>query len=294
MPPEQRRKVWAIYAWCRALDETVDGVDVRDAGWAKAAAELDAIEARLRAVFHLEPGGERKMRTDVDAPTSDRVADPITVALAETVRVTNGMSAAPFLDMIAGMRDDLRLDVSFDDWPSLRLYCYRVAGTVGLMTLPVLGTADGYAIEDAIESGVDLGIALQLCNIVRDVGEDARRGRVYLPLDLLAKHGLSRDDVLNADAVVRRVASKAYVAVTDDLIELAEAHFESAKRGTKMLAPGARLPVLAAAEMYGALLAKVRDAEYDNASRNEPSRRRARSSASSRGRDARLVRKVMK
>ena len=266
MPPEQRRKVWAIYAWCRALDETVDGVDVRDAGWAKAAAELDAIEARLRAVFHLEPGGERKMRMDVDASTSDRVADPITVALAETVRVTNGMSAAPFLDMIAGMRDDLRPDVSFDDWPSLRLYCYRVAGTVGLMTLPVLGTADGYAIEDAIESGVDLGIALQLCNIVRDVGEDARRGRVYLPLDLLAKHGLSRDDVLNADASFV-ASSKAYVAVTDELIELAEAHFESAKRGTKMLAPGARLPVLAAAEMYGALLAKVRDAEYDNVSK---------------------------
>ena len=110
--------MWAIYAWCRALDETVDGVDVRDAGWAKAAAELDAIEARLRAVFHLEPGGERKMRTDAGRwSTSDRVADPITVALAETVRVTNGMSAAPFLDMIAGMRDDLRPDVSFDDWP---------------------------------------------------------------------------------------------------------------------------------------------------------------------------------
>jgi phytoene synthase len=206
------------------------------------------------------------MRTDVDASTSDRVADPITVALAETVRVTNGMSAAPFLDMIAGMRDDLRPDVSFDDWPSLRLYCYRVAGTVGLMTLPVLGTADGYAIEDAIESGVDLGIALQLCNIVRDVGEDARRGRVYLPLDLLAKHGLTRDDVLNADASFV-ASSKAYAAMTDEAIELAEAHFESAKRGTKMLAPGARLPVLAAAEMYGALLAKVRDAEYDNVSK---------------------------
>ena len=69
MPPEQRRKVWAIYVRCRALDETVDGVD-RDAGWAKAAAELDAIEARLRAVFHLEPGGERKMWTDRHASTS--------------------------------------------------------------------------------------------------------------------------------------------------------------------------------------------------------------------------------
>ena len=268
MPPEQRRKVWAIYAWCRALDETVDGVEARDAGSARAAAELDAIEARLREVF-AEEAVARGTESDVDCATAappDAVADAIATALAETVRSTPGMSAAPFLDMIGGMRDDLRSEVSFDDWPSLRAYCYSVAGTVGLMTLPVLGVADGYDVEDAVESGVDLGIALQLCNIVRDVGEDARRGRVYVPKDVLEKHGLSRDAVIAADAAFA-TSSPAYAAATEEMIRLAEAHFRSAEAGTKMLHPSARLAVLVAAETYGALLGKVRDAGYDNVSR---------------------------
>ncbi len=266
MPPEQRRKVWAIYAWCRALDETVDGVEARDAGSAKAAAELDAIEARLREVFGEEAGPRRARRRENEVDIASGASDPITTALAETVRSTRGMSAAPFLDMIGGMRDDLRSEVSFDDWPSLRSYCYAVAGTVGLMTLPVLGTADGYDVEDAVEPGVDLGIALQLCNIVRDVGEDARRGRVYVPKDVLDKHGLSRDDVVAADASFA-TSSPAYAAATEEMIALAETHFESAKAGTKMLRPEMRLAVLAAAESYGALLGKVRDAKYDNVSR---------------------------
>jgi phytoene synthase len=265
MPPEQRRKVWAIYAWCRALDETVDGVEARDAGSARAATELDAIEARLLDVFQIQQEciGERG---DFTSRATASTSDPVAVALAETVRTTEGMSATPFLDMIAGMRDDLRDDVSFADWPSLREYCYRVAGTVGLMTLPVLGVADGYSVEDATDAGVDLGIALQLCNIVRDVGEDARRGRVYLPLAILKKHNLSVDDVLNADANFA-VNNSNYAAATEEMILIAETHFESAKCGTKMLAPAQRLPVLAAAEMYGALLTKVREARYDNVSK---------------------------
>ena len=92
------------------------------------------------------------------------------------------MSEQPFLDMISGMRSDLSIDpdaiatdaadaaaVRFKDWPELRRYCYNVAGTVGLMTLPVMGVAEGYTLEDATPPGVDLGIALQLTNILRDV-----------------------------------------------------------------------------------------------------------------------------
>ena len=263
MPPEQRRKVWAIYAWCRALDETVDGVEARDAGSARAATELDAIEARLLELFQFQ---QEALCDHCTSRATSSTSDPVAVALAETVRTTEGMSARPFLDMIAGMRDDLRSDVSFADWPSLREYCYRVAGTVGLMTLPVLGVAEGYSVEDATDAGVDLGIALQLCNIVRDVGEDARRGRVYLPIAILEKHGLSLDDVRDADAAFAK-NSAAYGAVIEEMISLTETHFESAKAGTKMLAPAARVPVLAAAEMYGALLAKVREARYDNVSK---------------------------
>ncbi|ACO67025.1 predicted protein [Micromonas commoda] len=250
MRPTQRRSVQAIYAWCRELDETVDGVEALKAPREEADRKLSAIEADLRAMF------------DDD----DRGGGP-TIALADTIRRTPGLEAGPFLDMIAGMRSDLAvtLDVNtglpsvmFDDWPALRAYCYRVAGTVGLMTLPVMGTARGYTMEQASTPGIELGIALQLTNILRDVGEDARRGRLYLPLDAIAKHGLTPREILDG------VLDERYEALIESEIRRAEAHFARAAGGVRMLAPAARLPVLAAAEVYGALLQKVRDNGYDN------------------------------
>ena len=250
MRPRQRRSVWAIYAWCRVLDETVDGVEAADEGSAAASERLRAIESRLVRLFD-----------DDDAGPSTSAPNPETLALADTIRVTRGMRPEPFLDMIRGMRSDLEPGARFPDWPALREYCYRVAGTVGLMTLPVMGVAEGYTVEDAIPAGVDLGIALQLCNIIRDVGEDARRGRLYLPLDAVAAAGLAPEDIF------RGVNDERYAALMESQMALAEEHFARAKEGTKMLAPAARLPVLAAAEIYGALLDKVRENGYDNHTR---------------------------
>ena len=263
MRREQRRSVQAIYAWCRELDETVDGVEALESPKEDADVKLRAIERDLRAMF-----AEQDRATTTGAPgTRDATAAPETIALADTIRRTPGLEAGPFLDMIAGMRSDLAvtLDVStglpsrmFDDWPALREYCYAVAGTVGLMTLPVMGTARGYTVEQASTPGIELGIALQLTNILRDVGEDARRGRLYLPLDAVATHGLTPREILDG------VLDERYEALIEDEIRRAEAHFERAADGVRMLAPAARLPVLAAAEIYGALLQKVRDNGYDN------------------------------
>ena len=112
--------------------------------------------------------------------------------------------------------------------------------------------------EQASTPGIELGIALQLTNILRDVGEDARRGRLYLPLDAVAKHGLTPREILDG------VLDERYEALIESEIRRAEAHFARAAGGVRMLAPAARLPVLAAAEVYGALLQKVRDNGYDN------------------------------
>jgi phytoene synthase len=284
MRPTQRRSVWAIYAWCRVLDETVDGVEAANAGSAAASARLDAIEKQLVRLF--EPTDEDDGDANVAAgaidlaSSDDAERDASTVALAATIRATPGMEPAPFLDMIAGMRSDLddeRLETvperasepaghassrsvssRFDSWPSLRTYCYRVAGTVGLMTLPVMGVAEGYSVADAVSAGVDLGIALQLCNIIRDVGEDARRGRLYIPADELRDAGLTPEEVMAG------VCDERYAALMETQMRRAEEHFERAKEGTKMLAPAARIPVLAAAEAYGALVDKVRENGYDN------------------------------
>ena len=92
----------------------------------------------------------------------------------------------------------------YQTFEDLYLYCYRVAGTVGLMTLPILGAAEGYTEEQAAEPAIALGIALQLTNILRDVGEDLERGRIYLPLDELAAFGLTEDDLFRCEVRIRR------------------------------------------------------------------------------------------
>ena len=263
MRREQRRSVQAIYAWCRELDETVDGVEALESPKEDADVKLRAIERDLRAMF-----AEQDRATTTGAPgTRDATAAPETIALADTIRRTPGLESAPFLDMIEGMRQDLAVTVDastglpsvlYKDWPSLRRYCYQVAGTVGLMTLPVMGTADGYTMEQAATPGIELGIALQLTNILRDVGEDAKRGRLYLPLDAIEAAGMTPTEVLNG------VVDERYVSLIEGEIRRAEEHFERAQEGVKMLAPAARLPVLAAAEIYGALLVKVRENGYDN------------------------------
>jgi phytoene synthase len=85
--------------------------------------------------------------------------------------------------MIKGMVMDIDQN-RFDTFEELYVYCYRVAGTVGLMTMPIMGTADGYTEEDALEPALALGVALQLTNILRDVGEDRHRQRIYIPQEV--------------------------------------------------------------------------------------------------------------
>ena len=130
--------------------------------------------------------------------------------MADTVKVYPDLPIQPFRDMIDGMVMDvpgLGQD-RYANFTELYKYCYRVAGTVGLMTLPILGmpishecaslavgTAPGFSKEQAAEPAVALGIALQLTNILRDVGEDLERGRIYLPLDEIAAFGLSEEDI---------------------------------------------------------------------------------------------------
>merc|ERR1719235_2367685 len=87
----------------------------------------------------------------------------------------------------------------YETWDELYLYCYRVASTVGLMCLPVLGTAKGYTEEDAKEPAIALGIALQITNILCDVGEDAKRGRIYLPLEDMKRFGVTESQIIQGD-----------------------------------------------------------------------------------------------
>lgn len=168
LPPEKRRAIYASYAFSRRVDDEADA----------------ATDPAARAAALAES------RRALAAAYAGAADGPVLRALGDAVR-RFGIPQEYFDDLITGVEMDLTIDryATFDD---LYQYCYRVASVVGLICLEVFGYRDSRARDYA----VDLGIALQLTNILRDVQEDAERGRIYLPQEDLARFGVSETDVL--------------------------------------------------------------------------------------------------
>jgi phytoene synthase len=167
LPADRRRALSAVYAFCRAAD------DIADDGPRE--------PARLLAAW----------RDELDRVYAGRPHHPIGIALADTV-TRFAIPREHFEAVIGGVEMDLTRD-RYERWEGdLAEYCYRVAGAVGLVCIDVFGYADASARAYA----VNLGLALQLTNILRDVGEDARRGRIYLPREDLRRFGCPEEDVL--------------------------------------------------------------------------------------------------
>jgi phytoene synthase len=172
LPPERRRAITALYAFCREVDDVVDEV----ADPAVARAKLAWWRQQVAAVF----GG---------APQH-----PVAQALQPVVAVF-ALPEAHFQTVIDGMTMDLDRS-RYVDFADLETYCHRVAGVVGLMSAEIFGHTEAATTRYAR----DLGIAFQLTNIIRDVGEDARRGRIYLPQDELARFGVAPSVLLAGGA----------------------------------------------------------------------------------------------
>jgi len=168
LPAEKRRAITALYAFCREVDDVVD--EVADIG-----------VARTKLAW---------WRTEVANLFAGHPQHPVTKALAPFT-ATHGIDAARLNEIIDGMEMDLVYH-RYPDFDSLRLYCHRAAGVVGQLSASIFG----YANPSTLEYAEALGIAFQLTNIIRDVGEDARRDRVYIPQDELARFGLTADDIL--------------------------------------------------------------------------------------------------
>lgn len=222
--PARRRALHAIYAYCRIADDIVD----RAASRHEAASLLAAWEAQL------------------DAPTH-----PVACTFAAT-REIYGIPVEPARDLIAGIRSDLQPE-TFVTWEDLRGYCYRVAGTVGLLTAPVLGCSRASALPCA----VDLGIAMQLTNILRDVGEDARQQRVYLPSADLEAFGCTPESLLAGRPVGRFRELMAFE------IARARSLYASARPGIAALSPAGQMTALAASRLYASILTRIEELDYD-------------------------------
>ncbi|MEO0947083.1 MAG: phytoene synthase [Cyanobacteria bacterium J06641_5] len=245
MPAAKRQAIWAIYVWCRRTDELVDGPQAAYTTHET----LERWEQRLEALFAGHPG------------------DDYDLALVNAIERFPRLEIQPFRDMIAGQHMDLDRSryATFED---LCLYCYRVAGTVGIMSNAILGCApsnapapweqgnrEPYVPKD---EAVALGIANQLTNILRDVGEDARRGRIYLPLEDLRRFDYSEEDLLAGKIDAR------WRALMDFQIQRARAYYLQAEAGIRSLSPDARWTVWTALMLYqGILDAIVTRNQYD-------------------------------
>ncbi|MBI1285324.1 MAG: presqualene diphosphate synthase HpnD [Thiobacillus sp.] len=228
LPQETRRAITAFYALCRELDDVVDECHERHVALAK----LDW------------------WREEIGRFASGTPQHPTTRALIDTPL---GRDAPPalLLEIVDGMAMDLDY-LRYPDFKSLNLYCYRVAGVVGEVAAAIFGgprSADDRALRRYAH---ELGLAFQLTNIIRDVGEDARRGRIYLPQDELARYGVHESDIRNAKDTPE------FRALMQFQFERAVACYDRALASLPTSARHAQRPGLVMASIYRTLLDEIR------------------------------------
>jgi phytoene synthase len=224
LPKPKRQAITALYAFCREVDDVADEC-------------TDVAIARTKLAW---------WRTEIANLYAGHPQHPVTQALAEAVRDYN-LAEEHFQEIIDGMEMDLDQN-RYRDFKELHLYCYRVASVVGLLSASIFGFRD----RGTLKYAHDLGLAFQLTNIVRDVGEDARRGRIYLPLDEMTQHGVSEDDILQgreSDQVRRLLESQ---------IERAEEHYRRAFEQLPEADRRDQRTGLIMAAIYRALLEEIR------------------------------------
>ncbi|MFJ4616861.1 phytoene/squalene synthase family protein [Streptomyces sp. NPDC088812] len=238
LPVERRPAVHALYGFARWADDIVDSLD-------------DGVPRQRRAkdLGRLQAGLERGLR---DGGSTE----PVVLALADTAR-RYAIDHRHFTDFMAAMRSDLEV-TDYPTYDDLRAYMHGSAAVIGLQMLPVLGTV--VPREEAAPHAAALGVAFQLTNFLRDVGEDLDRGRVYLPADLLGAHGVDRGLLAWSRATGRpdRRITEALRAFE----ELTRGVYREAAPGLALLDPVSRPCIRTAFVLYGGILDAVADGGY--------------------------------
>ncbi len=242
LPLTKRRGTYALYAFCRLADDAVDRAGPGG---------RESVRASLAS-----------LRSQLDDALNGGFAGPVMHETAWAIR-RFGIPMAPMDELVDGVARDLD-PTDYRDWPSLRAYCEGVASSVGELCTHVFGVVGGDANRaNAIGFARTLGVAMQLTNILRDIGEDASNGRCYLPDDALRGVGLTREQVIARDVDVR---SAAWRAMMREFVAQARALYREALPGIGMLAPDSRRCAQACAVGYAAILEAIEEAEYDSVS----------------------------
>ncbi len=227
LPEENRDDAAILYAFCRFVDDAVDEAESREI----AAVQIDV----LRDSLH-------------------RKCEPVLAVAAFLDLVDRrGVDVSAAMELVDGVASDVG-DVLIKDDRELLRYCYRVAGTVGLMMSPILGVHDPAAAAHAI----DLGIGMQLTNICRDVLEDAQNGRVYLPETRLQSAGISQQKLLESVDRGGFELEETVSKVVADLLKLADRYYKSADQGLYYIPVRSRLGICVASRIYRGIGKRLR------------------------------------
>jgi phytoene synthase len=238
LPADRRRAVHALYAFTRLADDIVDGGLPADL----ATERLTAWRCALVDALHGRP-----------------TTDPVLPAVAETVR-SYGLDLGEIDQFLASMAMDLTI-TRYRTYPDLLGYMEGSSAVIGTLMLPILGLAPGSDVVAARTAARELGYGFQLTNFIRDVAEDLDRGRIYLPLEDLAKFGVT-PVMLAADTAGRRASEPVRELVRYECGR-ALAHYTAARAGIDLLQPRARICIRAAYLLYGSILGEVARAGYD-------------------------------
>ncbi len=234
LPKDKAKAVYAIYAFCRQADDTVD------------ANEPLALKKENLAILEAELKEFEKGKTP---------NHPMWRALRDVFN-RYAMTTSPFYDQLEGQKRDLDFQ-EITDLVALKDYSYYVAGSVGLMLLPILATKSGIT-ESLKESAVSLGVAMQITNILRDVGEDYRENkRVYLPTELLDRHQV--DLAQN----VEKGPDNNFIALWEELAEESSRGYVEFEDSISHYDSDCRFPVLVSSKLYSGIMDSVRKNNYD-------------------------------
>lgn len=232
LPDAKRQAIFALYDYCRHVDNLVD---------ARGDRPITLVRADLA-----------ELANEVRRIHAGQVASERWLALADTLR-RYPVPVTPLVELLEGVGMDLE-PVAIADWPALERYCYLVAGVVGQMLVPVLGAPP----DRHVQAGIGLGIAMQLTNICRDVGEDLDRERVYLPASELAEFGLGRE------ALERREVTPAFRRFMQFQVARARRLFDEADVVIGLFPnDGSRLTVRLLQRTYAGILDRIERNDYD-------------------------------
>lgn len=234
LPERLRDDAVVLYAYCRHADDAIDLVAPNE-----------------------QPTALNRLREELEGVYSERPpSDAVLLAFREVIE-RRGIPRAYPEELLNGMEMDCRGE-TYDTLEQLRLYCFRVAGTVGLMMCHVLGVSSPVALKHAAH----LGIAMQLTNICRDIDEDAARGRLYLPQQFLKKHGSHALAPMRAHRWTA-LERQAIAVTTAELLTIADRYYASGDAGLKYLPAEAAYAVSLARTVYSDLGRVLRTHHFD-------------------------------